>query len=271
MERSTGAGTHEQATVEPPGPRPVHAAVFDADGVLIDSAGVHAAAWKRAFDACLHALADRDSPQGRPFDEDDEYRRLVDGRSRVEGARSFLTSRGLYLPLGAPDDPPGCDTIWAVAARKDQMFVAALRERPVRVFPEVPEVLHALRRARVACAAASASRHAGELLAAAGIADLLDAVVDGTEVARLRLASKPDPALFLETAHRLAAPPSATALVEDAAVGVQAARRGGFALVVGVNRAGSRAGADRLRASGADTVVEDLTGLPGRIRRGSEL
>ncbi|WP_031002284.1 HAD family hydrolase [Streptomyces sp. NRRL F-5727] len=244
----------------PPAGSPPRGVVLDTDGVLLDSAVVHAAAWKAAFDACL---GDTASGPGTwvPFDADAEYRRFVDGRSRYDGAEAFLTARGIRLPPGGPDDPPGCDTVWAVAARKEQAFQDALRTRPVAAYEDAERALTALRSLRVPCAAVSASRHARALLGAAGLDRLLAAVVDGEDAARLGLAGKPDPALFRNAAGLLGVGPQDTAVVEDALAGVRAGRRGGFGLVVGVDRTPDGRGAAALREQGADLVVPDLATL----------
>lgn len=229
------------------------AVILDTDGVIIDSARVHAAAWQGAFDAVpgLHP----------PFDQVHDYRRHVDGRSRLDGAAAFLTARGVPLPYGDPDDPPGTDTVCAVAARKEQLFTERLREGGVTAVRGAVRLLLALHDARVRCAAVSASRHARELLVHAGVRSLLQAVVDGTDTARLGLPGKPDPALFVEAARRLCVAPDEAAVVEDALAGVAAGRRGGFALVVGVDREATPDSAAELRAHGADRVVTD----PGEL------
>ncbi|MFE7543850.1 HAD family hydrolase [Streptomyces platensis] len=234
----------------------LRAVIFDTDGVITDSAAVHAAAWKDAFDACLAAVGGQ-----RPFDPVDDYLHHVDGRSRQDGAAAFLRSRGLDLPPGAPDDAPGTDTVGAVAARKEELFSARLRNDPVAPFPGTVRLLEELRRQGVPCAAVSASRHATELLSAAGVRPLFEAVVDGNEANRLRLPGKPDPALFVEAARRLGIPPADTAVVEDALAGVEAGRRGGFGLVVGVDRTAGPYSATALRRRGADVVVAD----PGEL------
>ncbi|WP_435602270.1 HAD family hydrolase [Streptomyces sp. bgisy130] len=234
----------------------LRAVIFDTDGVITDSAAVHAAAWKGAFDACLAAVGGQ-----RPFDPVGDYLRHVDGRSRQDGAAAFLRSRGLDLPPGAPDDAPGTDTVGAVAARKEELFSERLRNHPVAPFPGTVRLLEELRRQGVPCAAVSASCHATELLSAAGVRPLFAAVVDGNEANRLQLPGKPDPALFVEAARRLGVPPADTAVVEDALAGVEAGRRGGFGLVVGVDRAAGPYSATALRRRGADVVVAD----PGEL------
>lgn len=230
----------------------VPAVVFDTDGVILDSARVHAAAWKRAFDTFLDAHPPGDPRQRRPFDEQDDYLRYVDGRSRLDGAEAFLVSRGLRLSPA---------TVQAVAADKDEIFVARLHEGGIVAYPGTVRLLHALRADEVALAAVSASRHARELLAGAAVEPLFDVLVDGAEAARLGLPGKPDPALFLTAADRLGHPPRSTAVVEDALAGVAAGRSGGFAPVIGVNRTATPDAGERLREHGADTVVDDLAEL----------
>ncbi|MFF8840655.1 HAD family hydrolase [Streptomyces sp. NPDC015130] len=242
-----------------PGSRPLLALVLDTDGVLLDSARLHAAAWKTALDACLESMAGEE--QQEPFDAEAEYRRFVDGRPRYDGAAAFLAARGLGLPAGTPRDPPGHATIWAVAALKERAFLDLLRARGVAAFGDVLPALDALGAAGVPCAAVSASRHARALIRAAGLAGLLTLIVDGEDAARLRLAGKPDPALFLRAAALLGSLPQETVLAEDALAGVEAARRGGFGLVVGVDRTPSGRAAAALRERGADLVVPDLTTL----------
>ncbi|MDV9186719.1 HAD-IA family hydrolase [Streptomyces sp. SR27] len=247
-----------------PGSRPPESVVLDTDGVLLDSAAVHAQAWKAAFDACLDGLAPGGGPQP-PFDADAEYRRFVDGRSRYDGAAAFLAARGLHLPPGDPHDAPGHGTVWAVAAHKEQAFVDLLRRKGVTAFADVRPALGALRTAGVPCAAVSASRHARALIHGAGLGSLLTVIVDGGDAARLGLAGKPDPALFLRAAGLLGSRPRETAVVEDALAGVEAARRGGFGLVVGVDRTPLRSTTALLREQGADLVVPDLTTLVGSV------
>ncbi|MFD5526638.1 HAD family hydrolase [Streptomyces virginiae] len=241
----------------------VRAVVFDTDGVLLATAARHAAAWKETFDGCLpewqpsHAGA-----PPRPFDPVREYRDLVDGRSRLDGVRAFLAARRIALPPGTPGDPPGCATVHAVAARKEEVFTAMLRTDGVRAFDDVRPALRELRRRTIRCAAVSASRHARSLLQAADLTGCFDALVDGQDAAALNLPGKPDPALFLEAAGRLGVTPAHTAVVEDALAGVEAGRRGGFRLVVGLDREADPHMTDTLRAHGADMVLPGLVGLP---------
>ncbi|RKN11979.1 HAD family hydrolase [Streptomyces radicis] len=226
------------------------AVVFDTDGVITDSAGVHAAAWKEAFDTVPGV--------DPPFDAGEDYRRHVDGKSRLDGAAAFLAARGIDLPVGNPEDLPGTDSVCAVAARKEDFFVRRLGEGGVDVWPGTVRLLLALHDVGVRCAAVSSSRHARDLLARAGVRSLLQTVVDGNDMARLGLPGKPDPALFLEGARRLSVQAGEAAVVEDALAGVEAGRAGGFRMVIGVDRVGGPTSEDDLLDHGADVVVRDL-------------
>ncbi|KIF01125.1 hydrolase [Streptomyces sp. RSD-27] len=237
--------------------------VFDTDGVLLATANRHAAAWKEAFDGCLARWEPRRPGEGvHPFDAAREYRELVDGRSRLDGVRAFLTARGIDLPSGTPQDPPGCSTVRAVAARKEQIFAAMVRAEGVDAYDDVRPALRRMGEMDLGCAAVSASRHARALLASAGLIGLFDALVDGQDGAALALPGKPAPDLFLEAAHRLGVEPGRAAVVEDALVGVEAGRRGGFRLVVGLDRDRDPGREHALRAHGADLVLPDLGRLP---------
>ncbi|RAG87310.1 hydrolase [Streptacidiphilus pinicola] len=226
-------------------------ALFDTDGVLTDTAALHAMAWKAAFDDLLRALPQETPPDARaPFDMASDYPRHVDGRSREDGIRAFLASRGLQ---GL--DP---EATVRLALRKDRIYLALLRHQGVVPRPGAVDLLVALRGEGVTTAAVSASRHCALVVAAAGLTELFDIRVDGLDAARLHLAGKPDPGLFLEAARRLGTAPERTMVVEDALVGVEAGGRGGFSPVVGVDRG---AGTEHLLAHGADVVVDGLDEL----------
>jgi beta-phosphoglucomutase family hydrolase len=232
--------------------------VFDLDGVVTDTAGVHATAWQRLFDEYRAERAARGEPAYAAFDRDRDYRLHLDGRPRVDGIASFLADRGVTLPRGEPGDPPEQETVWGLGNRKNAYFQAALRDTGVQVFDSTVGLVRRLQDAGIATALISASRNAGPVLVAGGLADLFPVRVDGLVAAEIGLAGKPDPAVFLEAARRLDVDPARAAVVEDALAGVDAGRRGGFALVVGVDRTGH---GDALAEAGADVVVTDLAQL----------
>ncbi|MEV4381113.1 beta-phosphoglucomutase family hydrolase [Streptosporangium sp. NPDC049644] len=237
------------------GPPAYKAVIFDMDGVVTDTAAVHAAAWKALFDEVLPDLTESPVPG---FDVEEDYRRYVDGRTREDGVRSFLAARGVALPDGNPGGPPGPRTVHGLAARKQELFAERLAEGGVTVFPGTVALLRRLRADGLLTALVTSSRNSEAVLAAANVSDLFDARVDGSDAVRLSLAGKPDPAMFLEAARRLRVDPARSVIVEDAEAGVRAGARGGFGLVVGVDRTGNRA---RLLAAGAHLVVEDLAAL----------
>lgn len=237
--------------------RDLDAVILDLDGVLTDTASVHEAAWSRVFDAFLARRAAEGGHAFEPFTTE-EYRSLVDGRPRHEGIVSFMRARGIHLPWGDRNDPPGAGTVLGLGRAKNEAFNASLERQGVHLFPSSRDLLRRLRKAGLAIAIVTASRNAPAVVRAAGLTDLFDVLVDGNMAAELRLAGKPAPDAMLEATGRLGIAPDRAAVVEDAAAGVAAARAGGFARVIGIDLAHDP---DRLFESGADAVVSDLAAI----------
>jgi beta-phosphoglucomutase family hydrolase len=246
--------TREAIAPKPRLPGTVFVCLFDLDGVLTQTATLHAAAWKTMFDAFLRG---RNEPFV-PFDADRDYDRYVDGKERNDGVRSFLQSRGIVLPEGAEGDPPELDTVRALGNRKNALVLETMQRQGVEPYPDAVRLVRAVRAAGFADAVVSSSTNADAVLAAAGIDDLFDLCVDARVARKRGLRGKPAPDMFLAAARLLRATPAHAAVFEDSLAGVEAGRAGGFALVVGVDRVGQ---ADELRAHGADVVVSDLTEL----------
>src|SRR5688572_2373870 len=238
------------------------AVLFDLDGVLTSTAAIHAAAWKQMFDEFLRRLAKKDSSlspnQLRPFDIRDDYRRYIDGKPRYDGVSSFLQSRGITLPEGHPDDPPGDQTVCALGNRKDAMVKQAIDAGKVESFPGSVKWAKQLKEQGFKLAVVSSSRNCAQVLRAAGIDHLFSARVDGQTLIDLNLPGKPAPDSFLKAAELLGTTPDRAVVVEDAISGVESACAGGFALIIGVDREGH---ADALREHGADIIVRDLEEL----------
>jgi beta-phosphoglucomutase family hydrolase len=235
--------------------------LFDLDGVLTPTATVHNAAWRETFDDYLRERAARTGEEFRPFDPDDDYQRYVDGRARADGVRTFLASRGITPPEGTADDPPGADTVHGIGNRKNELLLRLIRAGGISPYPGSVTYLRAVRDAGLRRAVVSASANAGDVLAAAGLSDLIEQRVDGVVARERGLTGKPAPDLFLEGARMLGVEPGRAAVFEDALAGVEAGRAGGFGFVVGVDRVRDGEHADELRARGADVVVTDLADL----------
>ena len=233
------------------------------DGVVTQTATVHAAAWKALFDAFLAKRAGRTGEPFRPFDVEADYLPYVDGKARYDGVHDFLASRGIVLPWGSPADPPDAETVCGLGNRKNGYFLRIVAERGVQAFPTTVALIHRLHEAGIETAIISASKNTSAILAAAGVSDLFAAQVDGGVAEQRGLPGKPDPAVFVEATRQLGVVPPRAVVVEDAEAGVEAGRRGGFGLVIGVDRADHAAA---LRQHGADVVVRDLaevTVVPG--------
>ncbi|HTW20535.1 MAG TPA: beta-phosphoglucomutase family hydrolase [Mycobacteriales bacterium] len=239
-------------------PAGVRACLFDLDGVLTDTAAVHAAAWKQTFDEFLKARAAADDTPFVPFDVHRDYLDYVDGKPRDAGVRDFLASRGIVLPEGSPDDPPDAQTVRGIGNRKNAELVRRIHTDGVEVFEGSRRYLEAARDAGLRRAVVSSSANTADVLAVTGLDSYIELRVDGVTIREEHLSGKPAPDTFLLAAHRLGVPPEAAAVFEDALAGVQAGRAGGFGAVVGVDRVGQAAA---LRENGASVVVADLAEL----------
>ncbi|SEF55398.1 haloacid dehalogenase superfamily, subfamily IA, variant 3 with third motif having DD or ED/beta-phosphoglucomutase family hydrolase [Thermomonospora echinospora] len=235
----------------------LQACLFDMDGVLTDTAAVHAAAWKEMFDGFLREWSEREGIPCTPFDLAGDYVEYVDGKRREDGVRSFLASRGIRLPEGRPDGPPEAETVHGLGARKNALLLRLLDERGVGVFPDAVDFVRAVRERGMRTAVVSSSANTVQVLKAADLTDLFDARIDGVVAQERDLPGKPAPDMFLAGAEALGAQPRRAAVFEDALSGVAAGRAGGFGLVVGVDRVGGGHAA-ALRENGADVVVGDL-------------
>ncbi len=235
-------------------PARIRACLFDLDGVLTSTVVLHQEAWKQTFDDFLRR---RDGEAFAPFTPHD-YNAHVDGRPRADGVRGFLRSRGVDLPEGAPDDPPGDETVNAVGNRKNELLLRVIDERGVDPYPGSVRYLEVVQEAGLGIAVVTSSANGAAVLSVSGLERFVQARIDGVVIAERHLSGKPAPDSFLAGARALGVGPGGAAVFEDALSGVQAGRAGNFGFVVGVDRAQQ---ADALRAHGADVVVGDLADL----------
>jgi beta-phosphoglucomutase family hydrolase len=239
-------------------PGQIKVCLFDLDGVLTDTAAVHAAAWKEMFDDFLRASAEKSGGEFVPFDKHDEYDAHVDGKPRADGVRDFLASRGIKLPEGDPDDPPGTQTINGLGNQKNVAVLRRIHDDGVKVFEGSRRYLEAAKKAGLRRVVVSSSANTGEVLEVTGLAALVEHRIDGVTIRERGLRGKPAPDTFLAGAKWCGVEPSEAVVFEDALAGVEAGRAGAFGYVVGVDRVGQT---DQLKAHGADVVVKDLAEL----------
>ncbi|MEU4980093.1 beta-phosphoglucomutase family hydrolase [Streptomyces sp. NPDC021969] len=237
-------------------PDDIQACLFDLDGVVTRTAVVHAAAWKATFDALLR---ERAGAGFRPF-TDSDYDQYVDGRPRADGVRSFLASRGIELPEGAPDDPPDARTVNGVGNRKNELLLEKIRTDGVQPYEGTLRYIDAVRAAGLATAIVSSSANTRDVLHSIDAERLFDVRIDGVVARERKLPGKPHPDTFLAAARDLGVEAARAAVFEDALAGMDAGRSGHFGYVVGVDRVGQT---DALYAHGADRVVKDLAELGG--------
>lgn len=232
----------------------INAIIFDLDGVITDTAEAHFEAWKKTFDRLLEAV---EGSSFKPFESGD-YRRYVDGKPRYEGVQSFLNARGIELPWGDEDDPPGLESIYAVGNAKNQHYGRFLSEGRIEVFDDARRFLEWVRRRDLKTAIVSSSKNCGTVVSRARLGDFFDMRVDGNDLDAHRLAGKPAPDMFLEAARRLDVLPQRAIVVEDAVAGVEAARNGRFGRIIGMARTDDE---DALGAAGADMVITSFDDL----------
>lgn len=233
----------------------IKALIFDLDGVVTQTARVHAQAWKRMFDAYLQKRGEKEGKHYEPLDIETDYREHIDGIPRYDGVRNFLESRGIRLPEGAPEDEEGQETVGGLGNLKNMYFQELVRQEGVDVYDDTIAWLKQQKQHGLRTAIISASKNCVDVLHAAGIAQLFEEHVDGLQASQLGLKGKPAPDVFLEAARRLGIAPQEVAVFEDARKGVQAAKAGGFGLVVGVDRTHDQAA---LKAGGADLVIQEF-------------
>jgi beta-phosphoglucomutase family hydrolase len=236
----------------------VRGCLFDLDGVLTQTAKVHAAAWKQMFDDYLRERAKRTGEPFVAFDPVDDYDEYVDGKPRADGTRSFLESRGIELPEGDDGDPPAAETIHGLGNRKNELVLKLIKDNGVEAYEGSVRYVRAARDAGLRRAVVSSSANCHDVLVAAGIEDLFEARIDGVVAREQHLRGKPAPDTFLAGARALGLEPDQAAVYEDALAGVAAGRAGAFGFVIGVDRVGQ---AEALKSHGADIVVKDLAEL----------
>jgi beta-phosphoglucomutase family hydrolase len=231
------------------------AVLLDLDGVITDTASVHAACWKQMFDEYLQKRAAQRGDAFRPFDIATDYRLYVDGKPRYDGVRDFLTSRGIQLPEGRPDDPPEAETVDGLGNRKNELVNKIIEEKGVEPYEGSVELIHQLRHREFKIAVVTSSQNCTAVLQAVKLDHFFDTQVDGNVIHAEHLAGKPAPDSYLMAAKLLGVGPARAIVIEDALSGVEAGRNGNFGLVIGVARKGN---ADELRQYGAHLVVNDL-------------
>ena len=234
------------------------AVLFDLDGVITNTATIHAACWKQMFDEYLQRRATQRGEAFRPFDIANDYRLYVDGKPRFDGVRDFLRSRGIELPEGSRDDPAELETVCGLGNRKNDLVNEVIEDKGVEPYTGSIKLIQQLRHQGFKIAVVTSSQNCTAVLKAAKLDAFFDARVDGDVMHEQHLAGKPAPDTFLAAAKLLGTEPARSVVIEDAIAGVEAGSRGKFGLVIGVARKGN---ADELRRHGAHLVVNDLSEL----------
>src|SRR4029453_18414675 len=204
--------------------------LFDLDGVITDTARVHAAAWKATFDEYLKEVSEREEKSFEPFEIDPDYYRYVDGKPRYAGVDSFLRSRDIIIDWGDPNDPPSRETVCGIGNRKNELFNEVLSLQGVEVFETSVALIQELRTRGRRVAVVTSSKNSDAVLQAAGLQHVFQVRVDGNVAAAKKLSGKPSSDTYEEATRMLGTLPERAVVIEDAISGVQAGRTGGFGL-----------------------------------------
>ncbi|MBN2119724.1 MAG: beta-phosphoglucomutase family hydrolase [Candidatus Omnitrophica bacterium] len=204
--------------------RRLKAAIFDLDGVIVDTVKLHFQAWQRMF-----------SEYGKSFNFQD-YKAKVDGIPGIDGARAILNNLTE-------------EELKQASLRKHNYFLEFLEEYGVDVYPEAIDLIKRFKAQALKAGVISSSKNCYSILEKAGITNLFDVVVGGSEVEK----GKPDPEIFLLACKKLGFKPGQCVVFEDAVLGVEAGKSGGF-LTVGIDRY-----QNPWRLDKADIVVSDLS------------
>ncbi len=234
------------------------AIILDLDGVITQTARVHANAWKQMFDEYREKRLNRGEEAYQPFSIENDYPEYLDGKPRYDGVRSFLEAKGIHLPEGTSDDKPDEETICGLGNRKNQKFLELVDEQGVDVFEDSVEQVKKWREQGKKTAVVSSSKNCGPILKSAQLTHLFDVRVDGITSVEENLTGKPAPDIFLYAAKKLGVEPDKLVVVEDAPSGVEAGSKGNFSLVVGIAKRGQD---ELLMENGADVVVHSLREL----------
>lgn len=235
--------------------KPFTSVILDMDGVVTQTALLHAEAWKQMFDAFLKA---RDGEDFLPLTIESDYKKYIDGIPRFDGVRNFLKSREIEIPEGEYEDGTEMETIHGLGHRKNEIFRNLVEEKGAHVYEDALAMLKKWKNENVKLAIISSSRNCRHIIESAGVSEYFDSRVDGVTLAEEDLRGKPQPDIFLRACELLGVEPNETIVLEDSIAGVEAGKKGGFAWVIGVARHGE---AKELKEAGADRVVEKLTEL----------
>ncbi len=227
--------------------------IFDLDGVITDTATVHALSYKLVFDEYLKTIAEQGGPVFREFSMDTEYGTFIDGKPRHKGVADFLMSRGVYLEHGHQDDPFESSTICGLANKKNAIFQSLITQEVPKVFQSTADLIYDLKKNGVKMAVASSSKNCQFVLNKVGLDGMFDVVVDGNTAVQSGLHGKPHGDIFIFALERLNSRPDRSVIAEDAVSGVQAARQANVALIIGVARKDNQS---ILKQEGSDVVID---------------
>lgn len=185
------------------------AAIFDLDGVIVDTAKYHYLAWRKLANTLGYDFSEADNEQ-------------LKGVNRMQSLQIILDMGNIKM------DEEG---MIKLARMKNEWYVNYVCEMDANeILPGARRFIEQQKEEGLLVALGSASKNAPMILERVGLTDLFDAIIDGNKVS----ASKPDPEVFLKGAQELGVEPQFCMVFEDSRSGIEAARRAGmYAIGIG--------------------------------------
>jgi len=213
----------------------IKAAIFDLDGVIVDTAKYHYLAWKRLANEL-------------GFDFTIEDNEKLKGVSRKE-------SLEILLIVGRMENKFSEKEKESLMDKKNRWYLEYINSLTKdELLPGARELINKLRKVGIKTGLATASKNAFLILEKVQIFNLFDAIVDGNKITK----AKPDPEVFLACATELGAPPEECIVLEDAPAGIQAAKTAGM-IPIGVGK--------KEKLKEAKIVVESLSDMLRIVER----
>lgn len=230
-----------------------YSVLLDLDGVISNTALLHAKAWKIVFDEVLRFNRINDVS----FVIDTDYFNFIDGKSRFVGIIDYLKTTSISLPMGDKNSH-NLETVCGIGNRKNEIFRNLIDECGAEIFPDAIRFLKKISELKIKTGLSSSSKNARYVLDKANLINCFDSIMDGLVAEAEGVASKPHPDFYVYASKLIGRPPNQCVVIEDAIAGVESAKKAGIGLVVGISRRGEET---ILKNNGADIVVSTLDDL----------
>tara|TARA_B110001450_G_scaffold254698_1_gene280596 strand:+ start:1211 stop:1915 length:705 start_codon:yes stop_codon:yes gene_type:complete len=220
----------------------IEGVIFDLDGVITNTATIHMSAWKATFNDILKNIINI------KFTNKDYYK-YIDGKPRLEGIITFLKIKKIKYNLRLID---------LINKKKNILFRKLINKNDIKIYKDSINLIKRLKKNNKKIALASSSKNCRYIIRRAGIYNLFDYIIDGSDLEKKKLKGKPNPKIFLEAIKNLNINKKKTAIIEDSASGMKAAYKTNVKFPIGISRKKNDV---ELKKNGAKIVLRTLNHL----------